>query len=181
MAFKSWKTLKSEVFKQTSWTTFRQNEFEMPNGKIGTYYFVDSRGSSFVVPVTKDGKIVLTRQYRYLIDEESIEFPGGGVKEGQSYEEAAKEELREETGYVVEKLECAGEFVPWNGVTNEKCKVFIATNLQKGEAALEETEEGTKIVLATIGEIEEMIKNNIIKDGQTLASWQLAKRHLKIN
>lgn len=178
MEFQSWKTIKSEIFKQTPWATFRQNEFEMPNGKRGTYYFVDSMGSSFIVPITRDGKIIMTRQYRYLIDEESIEFPGGGVKDGQSYEETAREELKEETGYVAEKLEYAGEFVPWNGATNERCKVFIATNLRKGEAALEETERGMKIVLATTEEVNEMIKNNIIKDGQTLASWQLVRKYL---
>lgn len=174
-----WKTIKSEIFKQTPWTTFVQNEFEMPNGKRGTYYFIKSNGSSMVVPVTDEGKIVLTRQYRYLIDADSLEFPAGGVKEGQSFEEAAAAELKEETGYTAGKLEYAGEFVPWNGVTDEKCKVFVANGLQKGEAELEETEEGMQIVLVTIGEMEEMINNNIIKDGQTLASWMLAKN--KIN
>ena len=174
-----WKTIKSEIFKKTPWNTFVQNEFEMPNGKRGMYYFVKSNGSGMVVPVTADGKIILTRQYRYLIDEESLEFPAGGVRDGQSFEEAARAELKEETGYAAGKLEYAGEFVPWNGVTNEKCKVFIATNLQKGEAVLEETEEGMEIVLLTSEEVDEMIEKNIIKDGQTLASWILAKK--KIN
>lgn len=175
-----WKTVKSKIFKQTPWTTFVQNEFEMPNGKRGTYYFVKSNGSSMVVPVTAEGKIVLIRQYRYLIDAESVEFPGGGVKEGQSFEETARVELKEETGYAAEKFEYVGEFVPWNGVTDEKCKVFVATGLQEGEMALEEAEEGVRIVLITIGEMEEMIKNNIIKDGQTLASWMLAKNRINL-
>lgn len=170
-----WKTIKSEIFKQTPWNTFVQNEFEMPNGKRGMYYFVKSNGSGMVVPVTTEGKIVLTRQYRYLIDEESLEFPAGGVKENQTFEEAAAAELKEETGYTAGKFEYVGEFVPWNGVTNEKCKVFVATGLQKGEAELEETEEGMRVVLVTVAEMEEMIKNNIIKDGQTLASWIMAK------
>lgn len=155
-----------------------QNEFEMPNGKKGTYYFVQTNGSSMIVPVTADKKIILVRQYRYLIDEESIEFPAGGLKDSQNYEEAAKAELREETGYAAEKIQYIGEFVPMNGVTNEKCKVFLASGLEKGERELEETEEGMEILEATAAELETMIKNNIIKDGQTLASWQLVKQHL---
>lgn len=180
MIFKSWKTIKSEVFKQTPWTTFRQNEFEMPNGKKGMYYFVDSRGSSFIVPVTNEGRIVLTEQYRYLIDEDSIEFPGGGVIEGDDYIETAKKELEEETGYIAEKFTYIGEFIPMNGVTNEICKVYIAEGLMKGEAMREETEDGMRIFEVEIKEFEMMIKRNAIKDGMTLASWQLAKKHLNI-
>lgn len=177
---KSWKTLKSEIFKQTPWSTFMQKEFEMPNGKRGMYYFMYSPGSSFVIPVL-DGKVILTRQYRYLIDDESLEFPGGGVKEGQTYEQAARAELKEETGYDAGELEYVGSFVPWNGATNEMCKVFIARNLKFGKKELEETEEGMENMIVSFEEMDEMIKNNIIKDGQTLASWQLARHHLKIN
>lgn len=180
MVFKSWKTLKSEVFKKTPWTTFKENDFEMPNGKTGKYYFVSTGGSSMVVPITDDGKVILTRQYRYLVDMESIEFPAGGVKDGQTYEECAHAELMEETGYRAGKLEYVGEFVPMNGVTNEICKVFIARNLVKGETNLEETEEGMECLRVMIEEAEKMIKDNIIKDGMTLASWQLAKKYLNI-
>ncbi|MFA5133274.1 MAG: NUDIX hydrolase [Patescibacteria group bacterium] len=178
MALKSWKTLKSEIFKKTPWTTFVQNEFEMPNGKKGTYYFVKTNGSAMVIPITSEGKIVLTRQYRYLVDEESLEFPAGGVKEGQNSEQAAHAELEEETGYRAEDLQYIGEFVPMNGVTDEKCRVFIARNMREGTARPEETEEGMEQILFSFQEIEEMIKKNIIKDGMTLAAWALAKHHI---
>lgn len=178
MQNKSWKTIKSEIFKQTPWTTFMHNEFEMPNGKKGDYYFVHSKGSSIIIPVTSDNKVILIRQYRYLIDEESWEFPGGGVKDDQNYEDAALAELKEETGYIAKKIQYIGEFVPMNGVTDEKCKVFLATGLEKGEKRLEETEEGMEIAEVAISELEEMIKNNTIKDGQALAGWQLARKYI---
>ncbi|MBU1179753.1 NUDIX hydrolase, partial [Patescibacteria group bacterium] len=139
MAIKPWKTIKSEVFKKTPWTTFKENDFEMPNGKRGKYYFVSTGGSSMVIPVTNDNKIILTKQYRYLVDMESVEFPAGGVKEGQTHEDAARAELEEETGYKAGKLEYVGEFVPMNGVTDEISKVYIARNLIKGEVNREET------------------------------------------
>jgi len=176
--FKSWKTLSTEVFKQTPWMTFRENKFKMPNGKEGGYWFVDSKGSSFIVPITSDGKIILTNQYRYLIDQSSIEFAGGGVADDEDYEENAKKELEEETGYTAENMQYVGNFVPMNGVTNEFCKVYIARGLRKGESKLEDTEEGMEIFEVTVEELEELIKNNTIKDGMTLASWQLAKYHI---
>ena len=180
MFFKSWKTLKSEVFKKTPWTTFKENDFEMPNGKKGTYYFVSTDGSSMVIPITHNNKIVLTKQYRYLVNMESIEFPAGGVKEGQMYEETARAELEEETGYRAGELEYVCEFVPMNGVTDEICKVYIAKNLAKGETSRDKTEEDMEILEISKEEMEDMIEKNIIKDGMTLASWQLAKNKINL-
>ena len=152
----------------------------MPNGKRGKYYFVSTGGSSMVIPVTNDNKIILTKQYRYLVDMESVEFPAGGVKEGQTHEDAARAELEEETGYKAGKLEYVGEFVPMNGVTDEISKVYIARNLIKGEVNREETEDGMELLEIIPEEMERMIKENIIKDGMTLASWQLANNKIKL-
>src|SRR5258706_16415792 len=52
-----------------------------------------------VVPVTRDGKFVLVRQYRIGIDAPTLEIPGGVIDEGQEPPGAALRELREETGY----------------------------------------------------------------------------------
>ena len=48
-----------------------------------------------LLPVRDDGRIILVNQYRYLNEKESLEFPCGGVKDGQSYEETAKHELED--------------------------------------------------------------------------------------
>lgn len=173
----SWKTIKSEVFFQTPWTTFKHNEFEMSNGKNGHYYFVSTRGSSMVIPVLPDGRVLLTRQYRYLVDRESIEFPAGGVKEGQDHEQAARSELEEESGYRAGSLQRVGEYIPMNGVTDEICKVYIARDLTKTKQNLDETED-IRIFAHTPEEIDAMIRSNEIQDGMTLAAWALAKPHL---
>lgn len=173
-----WKTTKSEVFFQSPWTTFKHNEFEMPNGKQGHYYFVSTRGSSRVVPVLPDGRILLTKQYRYLVDRESIEFPAGGVKEGQDHLQAAQSELEEEAGYRAGTLQDVGEYIPMNGVTDEICRVYIARDLTKTKQNLDETE-NIGVFARTPEEIDAMIAANEIQDGQTLADWALAKPHLK--
>ncbi|MBU1179448.1 NUDIX hydrolase, partial [Patescibacteria group bacterium] len=88
--------------------------------------------------------------------------------------------LEEETGYKAGKLEYVGEFVPMNGVTDEISKVYIARNLIKGEVNREETEDGMELLEIIPEEMERMIKENIIKDGMTLASWQLANNKIKL-
>ena len=52
-----------------------------------------------IVPVTADGRFVFVRQYRHGIDAPTLEVPGGIIDAGQTPEEAALRELREESGY----------------------------------------------------------------------------------
>ncbi len=172
-----WKRLTSKTVHTNPWWTYRLDSFEIPNGVQGEYHSVHTEGSSLVVPVTGDGKIVLVKQYRYLVDRESIEFPCGGVKPGHSYEQMARIELEEETGFAAQSWEAAGEFNPFNGVTDEMCKVFIARNLLPGRPKPEATEE-FEIMSVTTKDFEAMIELGTIWDGMTLAAWLLVRKQL---
>ncbi|MBI2430146.1 MAG: NUDIX hydrolase [Ignavibacteriales bacterium] len=174
---KRWKTLSSKILFKNPWWTYKLDEFEIPDGIKGEYNYVFTRGSSLVVPVTNDGKIILVNQYRYLCDRESIEFPCGGVKEGKSYEEMANIELEEETGYRASDLKFAGEFNPFNGVTSEICHVYIARNLVRSQQKPDATEE-FEIHYKSPDEIESLIVSNQIWDGMTMAAWGLVKHKL---
>ncbi|EOQ97961.1 NUDIX domain protein [Leptospira wolbachii serovar Codice str. CDC] len=68
-----------------------------------TYYVLKSKNWVNVVPVTKAGEILLIKQYRHGIGEDSLEIPGGIVDDGPGSElESAIRELREETGYATD-------------------------------------------------------------------------------
>jgi ADP-ribose pyrophosphatase len=127
-----------------------------------------------IVPVTNDGKLILVKQYRYLWDRDSIEFPCGGVKKGKSHEEMAIIELGEETGYRSDDIERIGEFNPYNGVTNEVGVVFIARNLEPSDSKPDETEE-FETVQCTPSELDEKIRMHEIWDGMTLACWMMVR------
>ena len=127
-----------------------------------------------VIPVTKDGKIVMVKQYRYLCRKDSIEFPCGGVKDDSTYEETARRELAEETGYRTDQYHLAGEFNPCNGITDEMCRVYIATGLQPEGASPDETED-IEVILTTAAEIEEQLRMGVIWDGMTIAAWAIVK------
>jgi ADP-ribose pyrophosphatase len=136
-----------------------------------------SNGSSCVVPVLPDGRLVLVNQYRYLRDRESLEFPCGGVKEGQTFDDTAVQELAEEAGYHAREWAIAGEFNPYNGVTDEMCRVFIAKRLTPVVVPHDDTEEFEKVTL-TPEELEARIISGVIWDGMTIAAWALAKPHI---
>jgi ADP-ribose pyrophosphatase len=170
-----WKKLTSKIIHTNPWWNYRLDTFQIPDGVKGEYHYVHTEGSALIVPVKDDGTIILVNQYRYLLDRESVEFPCGGVKPGHSYDEMARIELEEETGYIAHSWETAGEFNPFNGVTDEMCRVFIARNLSSGKPKPEETEEFEILYMAP-NEIEAMVEQGKIWDGMTLAAWLLVRK-----
>jgi len=176
--FISWKTLLFEEIFSTPWMSIHHKQFELPGGKKGNYFYMHTRGSAMTIPVAEDGKILLVKQYRYLMDEASLEIPCGGIKDGQSEEDAARAELIEETGYDCKKLKRVGGFVPYNGLSDEYCTVFIAWNLSKVEANPDETEQ-IEVVPLSPEEIDRLIQKNRILDGMSIAGWTLARNHIK--
>ncbi|HTP79592.1 MAG TPA: NUDIX hydrolase [Bacteroidota bacterium] len=177
MSLKRWDKLSSSILFRNRWWTYRRDTVRLPAGGEGEYHYVDSFGSSLVVPVRPDGSLILLNQYRYLCDRESLEFPCGGVKEGESYDAAAARELQEEAGFVARDWKIAGEFNPYNGVTNEFCRIYIARNLSALKAASDETEEFEQWTLRP-DEIEARIVSGVIWDGMTIAAWTIAKNHI---
>ena len=176
--FNSWNTLlKEEVF-SNPWMSIYHTMFELPNGKRGNYFYMHTNGSAMTVPVTADGRIVLVRQYRYLTDNVSIEIPCGGIKEGQKDVDAARAELIEETGYDCKALKNIGRFVPYNGLSDEYCTVFIAKALVEVGRKPDETEQ-IEVITATPDEIKTWIKRGKIVDGMTIAGWAIAERFVR--
>ena len=153
------------------------DDFEIPGGVSGQYHYVHTNGASMVVPITEDGKIILVNQYRYLGERESVEFPCGSVKAGHGYLETAKLELQEETGRRAGHIEEVGRFNPYNGVTDEMCGVFIASQLEPAAAKPDATEE-FELLYCSAREMDAMIRKKTIWDGMTLAAWTLAKHEV---
>ncbi len=172
--------ISKKVVYENPWWRYCRDQVELPSGKVGEYHYALTNGSAMVVPIEQDGSLLLVRQYRYTGNRDSIEFPCGGIKAGATYNEAARNELMEETGFEAEKLEMIGGFNPCNGLLNEICKVFIARKLQYVGARPDETED-MELVRLTMEEIDDRILNGTIWDGMTMAAWVLAKPHVLTN
>lgn len=165
-------TLKIEKIEPNPYWNYVIEEYVLPNLRTGKYYYVDSNGSTVIIPRKKNGKFIMTKQYRYLNKEYSIEFPGGGIKKGLTAEENAREELQQETGLVADKLTLLGKFNPCNGMTNEICWVFLAEELRLSESRPDDSEE-FEIFELSLHKILDKIKKGEIWDGMTLASWSI--------
>lgn len=95
-----------------------------------------------VLAVTEDGAVVMVWQYRFGTDAMSLEIPGGVVDPGESAEEAARRELREETGYEADALELLSVVEPNPALQGNRCWTYLARGARKvADTAWDEEEE----------------------------------------
>jgi ADP-ribose pyrophosphatase len=174
-----WKTLSSRLRYQNPWWRYFVDQFQIPGQQFtGEYHYVQTYGSCMVVPVSADGRLLMVKQYRYLGDCISLEFPSGGVKAEQSHLQAAHAELQEETALQAAQMDYLGEFNPCKGITREICQVFIASQLQPAAVVKPDATEQFEVLYYHPQQLDEMIRSNQIWDGMTLAAWLLARHRV---
>lgn len=132
---------------------------------------------SVMVPIDADGNIVFVRQYRLPARGILLEVPAGGIDDGESPEDAAQRELREEIGMQARRLTKLGEFYVSPGFLTEYMHVFLAEDLEDAQAEADEDEE-IVIVRKPLAEAVGMAERGEFRDAKTIAGVLLAARRL---
>src|SRR6476469_7366861 len=101
-----WKTLSSKQLFSETWMNIRADTCEKPDGSIvSPYYVYNFPEWVTAVAITREGQVILERQYRHALGSVDLEIPGGCVDDTDAgYEAAIARELREETGYSFDKF-----------------------------------------------------------------------------
>lgn len=84
-----------------------------------------------IIPLTEDGLVILVEQYRYGVEEPTLELPGGMVDPGESPDETARRELLEETGFEAGELEYLGKVSSNPAFLTNRTHMFVAENCKK--------------------------------------------------
>jgi len=126
MTIKPWKVLESSYFRPR----FRMDKVELANGNSLDATVFEFRSWANIVALTKDGQVVLVRQYRHGVRDVLLEFPGGVVEDGEDPLEGAKRELLEETGYAASKFVQVGKVYPNPAIQTNTLYCYLALDVE---------------------------------------------------
>ncbi|MDQ2720848.1 MAG: NUDIX hydrolase, partial [Bacteroidota bacterium] len=130
-----WKILSSEYLSKHQYFTARKDKCEAPDGKIIDEYFVVELPTTVcAVAITEEGEVLMVKQYRHPVKETILEIPGGFIDKNESPEQAAKRELKEETGYEFSSLINVGKIAANPGVLDNFTFLFLAQGGRKTSA-----------------------------------------------
>lgn len=170
-----WKKLKSRLVYQNPWIKVKEDTVILPDGGKGIYGYIEKDTGAFIIALDKDNSIYMVRQYRYPIKKTILDLPGG-VTGDENILKHAKKELNEETGIKAKTWEKLGSFYVGPGHETTFIYVYLATDLDTSKLAVafqEGDETILEVVKIRVPDLKEMIRNNQIECGISIAALNL--------
>ena len=170
------KTLSQEYYFKGHIMNARLDQVELPNGNTAGREVCEHVGGVGVLPIDRDGNVILVRQFRYPYGEEILEIPAGKLDhgEGESIADCGARELKEETGCTAGRLVPLGCVYPSPGFLTEVVHLFAALDLTEGEMQPDE-DEFVEVVRLPIAEVEQMVARDEIRDAKTALALYRAR------
>lgn len=153
----------------------KKDTVRLPNGNIAYREWIKHPGASAVVPVTPEGRLIFVRQYRYPIQQVTLEIPAGKLDaEGEDPLDCAKRELSEETGYQAEKYTFLTKLATTVGFSNEFIYIYAAEGLTAGRQHPDE-DEFINVCTLTMDEAMAKIRSGEICDAKSVTAVLLLR------
>lgn len=125
-----------------------------------------------VVALTDRDELILVRQYRHGTKHVSLEIPGGILDPHEREPmQAAARELREETGYVAERLEPLGVMTPNPAIFTNRCHTFLATGCRLVGELQQDPGEDLEVVLVPAAGLDGMLCRGEFDHALVLAAF----------
>ncbi len=167
--------LREELIYRGRILSLRRDEVILPHGGIAGREVVEHLPAVAVLPVL-DGRVLLVRQFRYAVGEELLEVPAGLLKEGESPEECAVREMREETGYRPLSLKKVLTFYTSPGFSDEVVHLYFCDEMVE-DPLPQDDDEGVTLSPFPIEDLRDGLRSGLFKDAKTILalSWLLTE------
>ncbi len=152
----------------------RVDQVRTPNGLEAIREIVERPGAVAIVAVDAAQRVVLVKQYRHGKQAITIEIPAGVMDAHEEPLDAARRELREETGITAERFEHLGRVYSAPGWSTEYIHLYLATGLTPGPTALE-PDELIELLRVPLSEAIEMVRAGSIDDAKSGCALLLAQ------
>jgi ADP-ribose pyrophosphatase len=145
-----------------------------PDGSTFDLEIIHHVGAAAVVPILsplggEDPLVLLIRQYRHAAGGFIWEIPAGVLAKGESPEDCARRELKEETGATAGRIERLTTILTTPGFTDERIHLYLATDLRRGEPE-HEADEFIETRAVPLSESLAMVRDGEIQDGKTISA-----------
>lgn len=134
-------------------------------------------GAVVIIPILKDGRLILIKQLRVSTGRHIWEFPAGTLEKGERTWRCADRELQEETGWKAGRLKQVLDYFPTPGISNEKMYLFIADDLRQANGVNPDPDEELETHILSPVQVEQMIRQGKIIDGKTILGFLYYKRY----
>ena len=142
-----------------------------PDGRTVKMEVVRHRGSVVLLPMTAPDRILLVRQYRYVVDKWLWELPAGTLEPNESLDAAALRECHEEVGKIAGQAKQLFGFFPSPGFCDEEMNFFLLTDLRDRRpdepAPHQDPDEILNVKEFSVDDVRRMVKAGEICDMKT--------------
>lgn len=156
------KLTKEEILYSGDFINLIKEVYSLPNNRTITREKIVKNGgkdSVIIVATDSNGNYILTFQTR-INDKIIAEFPSGYIEDGEDVIEAAKRELKEETGYVSDNVTILDNSYYSVGIDNSVCCIVRMKNCVK--AFNVNPNENLTYGIFTEEELKYLLNNNIV-------------------
>jgi ADP-ribose diphosphatase len=170
---------RSQVVAQTRLFQVEQIGLRFNNGNEVEYERLRSpgRGAVLVIPVLDDETVFLIREYVAGMDRYEISFPKGVIDPGETPEQAAGREIKEEVGYGANKLRLLRELSVAPGYSDYRTYIILATDLYKQKLPGDEPEE-IEVVPWRMGDLSRLLQRKDFVEARSIAALYLLQHAL---
>ncbi|MCC8112217.1 MAG: NUDIX hydrolase [Ruminococcus sp.] len=171
------KTVASEKTYQGKIFYVTKDTAQLEDGNLVQRDVVHHSGGVCVVPLTRENTVLMVRQFRYPMQQVTLEIPAGKLEAGESPEECGLRELKEEVGRTCETYQSLGKMFPTPAYDTEVIHMFLAQDLSKPQAQNLDDGEFLDITELPLKDAVQMVLRGEILDAKTqtalLKIWAL--------
>ena len=171
-----WQIEKSETMADCRVFTVARKTARHPGREgSGEFFVVESGDWVNVVAATTDDELVMVRQYRFGVEELSLEVPGGMLEDGEDPIVAARRELGEETGYTGGEAKLLASIHPNPAIQNNRCHLVMIEGVEKTGGVDWDEHEEIEVTLRPTEEVLDLARSGKITHALALnALWMFA-------
>ena len=140
---------------------------ELEDGKEVQRDVVHHSGGVCVVPLTEKGTVLMVKQFRYPMQQVTLEIPAGKLEAGEDPADCGRRELREEAGRTCGKYTPLGKLFPTPAYDTEVIHMYLAQELSAPEAQDLDDGEFLDVTELPLEQAVQMVMDGEIPDAKT--------------